>query len=339
MVEVEGLSKHYTVHRRAPGLWSALRSVAHRPTELVKAVDGISFSIKAGERVGFLGPNGAGKTTTLKVLSGLLHPTAGRAEVAGFSPRRREVGFLKRITLIMGQKQQLLWDLPPAETFELNRALYEIPRAEFRETLGELTELLDLERVSRVPTRQLSLGERMKCELCAALLHRPQVLFLDEPTIGLDVSMQAALRSFVRAYNERFGATVLLTSHYMDDVVALCPRVILIDKGRLRYDGELAALGRSLRPEKLVSVRLTQPVAASLLEGFGRLQSSTDDRAVFLLSQAGLREGVARLVGELPVADLTIEDPPLEEIMRDLFSRPATGAEAEGPKHSKEPPG
>ena len=212
-----------------------------------------STSVGEGERVGFLGPNGAGKTTTLKMLSGLLHPTAGEVTVAGHVPRRREPAFLSQITLVAGQKQQLLWDLPPSETFAMNRAIYDIPRAQFEETVEELVRLLELGDLVQKPTRQLSLGERMKRELAAALLRRPRVLFLDEPTIGLDVSMQATVRSFVRAYNERFGATVLLTSHYMEDVVQLCPRVIVIDRGRLIYDGDLRALALKVRPDKASS--------------------------------------------------------------------------------------
>src|SRR5262245_2763672 len=208
---------------------AAMRSLFRRKYETVVAVDNLSCSIAAGERVGFLGPNGAGKTTTLKVLSGLLHPTAGSVLVAGHLPKKRERAFLESITLIMGQKQQLMWDLPPAETFSLNAALYDVPRARFQETLKELTDLLELGPLVNKPTRQLSLGERMKCELAAALLHRPRVLFLDEPTIGLDVSMQASVREFIRTYNQRHGATVILTSHYMQDVTALCPRVIVID--------------------------------------------------------------------------------------------------------------
>src|SRR5262249_49098018 len=213
-----------------------------------------------GERVGFLGPNGAGKTTTLKMLSGLLHPTSGTVRVAGYVPQERDRNFLRRITLVMGQKQQLLWDLPPVETFAQNRAIYEVPRATFDATLRELDELLDLSAISQKPTRQLSLGERMKCELAAALLHRPDILFLDEPTIGLDVSMQLGVREFIRRYNERTGATTLLTSHYMEDVAALCPRIIVIDRGRLRYDGSLSALVQSVRPEKRVVLRFNSPV-------------------------------------------------------------------------------
>jgi ABC-2 type transport system ATP-binding protein len=242
MISVRHLAKHYLVHRRPPGVLAAMRSLVNRKMEKVVAVDDLSFEIAAGERVGFLGPNGAGKTTTLKMLAGLLHPTSGEATVAGFTPRLRQSAFLKSIMLVTGQKQQLLWDLPPAETFELNRAIYDIPREQYRQTLDELVALLDISKLLGKPTRQLSLGERMRCELAAALLHRPKVLFLDEPTIGLDVTMQTAMRGFIRSYNERFGATVILTSHYMEDVAALCPRVIVIDRGKLTYDGTLAAL-------------------------------------------------------------------------------------------------
>ena len=321
MIEVRDLRKYYSIHRRPPGLRAALRSLFHRPRELVRAVDGINFSVAQGERVGFLGPNGAGKTTTLKMLSGLLYPTSGEVRVDGHVPSRREAAFLKKITLVMGQKQQLLWDLPPSETFELNRALYEIPPARYRETLGELTDLMDLGRLIQTPARQLSLGERMKCELAAALLHRPQVLFLDEPTIGLDVAMQAGLRSFIRGYNERFGATVLLTSHYMDDVQALTPRVIVIDRGTLRYDGTLLALSRSLKPEKRVTVRFDKSFTAAELAPFGTLLERSEIGAVFRVEQRNLREEVSRLLAQLPITDLTVEDPPLEEVMRDLFSQ------------------
>src|SRR5438067_6314878 len=276
MIEVERLRKSYFVHRREPGLRAALRSLVYRPREEVKAVDDISFQVKAGERVGFLGPNGAGKTTTLKVLSGLLHPTSGRVSVSGHTPQQRSREFLQQITLVMGQKQQLLWDLPPSETFLLNRAIYDIPRPRYEETVSELTELLGLRGLLDKPTRQLSLGERMKCELAVALLHRPRILFLDEPTIGLDVTMQATVRGFVRAYNERFGATVLLTSHYMDDVAALCPRVLVIDHGRLIYDGSLDELVRRVRPGKPVLPKPSPPVEAREPAKNRRLASAPD---------------------------------------------------------------
>ena len=321
MIEVERLRKWYRVHRRPPGLWAAVRSLVRRPYEDVKAVEEVSFSVGAGERVGFLGPNGAGKTTTLKVLSGLLHPTAGRVSVAGFLPQKRERGFLEQITLVMGQKQQLLWDLPPSETFLLNRAIYDIPRAQYEATVAELTELLDLGPLLGKPTRQLSLGERMKCELAVALLHRPKVLFLDEPTIGLDVSMQATVRGFIRAYNERFGATVLLTSHYMEDVAALCPRVMVIDKGRLIYDGGLAELVRRVRPDKRIILRLGKPVEKRDLEQLGAIIEHRDAEAVVQVSQDALQAAVSRALASLPLTDLTVEDPPLEEVMRDLFAQ------------------
>ncbi|HTP27920.1 MAG TPA: ATP-binding cassette domain-containing protein [Anaeromyxobacteraceae bacterium] len=319
MIDVRGLKKHYRVHRREPGLGAALRSLFHRSYETVKAVDGIDFGVGPGERVGFLGPNGAGKTTTLKMLSGLLHPTAGEVRVAGHVPRRREAEFLKKIALVMGQKQQLLWDLPPAETFALNRAIYDVPHSQFRERLRELSRLLELEHLLGKPTRQLSLGERMKCELAAALLHRPSVLFLDEPTIGLDVSMQATVRTFVKDYNERFGATVLLTSHYMDDVVALCPRVVVIDRGRIIYDGDLRQLAHSVRPDKRIVVRVNRPVAEAELSRFGAVISWGDGRAVIQVAAGEVPVAVGRVLAALPVADLTVEDPPLEEVMSELF--------------------
>ena len=321
MIEVEHLRKWYRVHRREPGLKAALRSLLHRPYEDVKAVEDISFSIAKGERVGFLGPNGAGKTTTLKVLAGLLHPTAGRVAVGGFLPQERAREFLTQITLVMGQKQQLLWDLPPSETFALNRAIYDIPRAQYEETVAELTALLELAPLLGKPTRQLSLGERMKCELAVALLHRPKVLFLDEPTIGLDVSMQATVRTFVRAYNERFGATVILTSHYMEDVAALCPRVMVIDKGRLIYDGGLPDLIRRVRPDKRVLLRLSKPVELRDLTPLGTVISHNHGEAVVQVSQEHLQASVARALSSLPLRDLTVEDPPLEEVMRDLFAQ------------------
>jgi ABC-2 type transport system ATP-binding protein len=319
VIQVRDLRKEYRVHRRQAGLGASLRSLFHRRYETVKAVDGISFSVATGERVGFLGPNGAGKTTTLKILSGLLHPAAGAVEVAGFTPARRSPEFLKTITLVMGQKQQLLWDLPPSETFALNRAVYEIPRPEFEATVRELVELLDLGAIVDKPTRQLSLGERMKAELAASLLHRPRVLFLDEPTIGLDVTMQATVRDFVRAYNERHGATVLLTSHYMDDVLALCPRVVVIDRGRLIYDGDLRRLSREVRPDKRIVVRLGQPVSAAELARFGQVVSSGEAQAVLRVAADEVPSAVGRMLSALPISDLTVEEPPLEEVMSELF--------------------
>ncbi|MBZ4330480.1 ATP-binding cassette domain-containing protein [Corallococcus sp. AS-1-12] len=319
MISVRGLRKHYQVHKRPPGLKAALRSLVHRGYTTVKAVDGISFDIRPGERVGFLGPNGAGKTTTLKVLAGLLHPSEGEVTVDGHVPRFREEAFLKKIMLVMGQKQQLLWDLPPSETFELNRAIYDVPRPQYKQTLEELVSLLELGDLIGKPTRQLSLGERMKCELAAALIHRPRVLFLDEPTIGLDVSMQVTMRAFIKAYNEQTGATLILTSHYMDDVAALCPRVIVIDKGQLSYDGSLDALVQRVRPEKRVVLRLGQPVDAGLLTALGKVVSHEPGSAVLQVQQDAVNATVGRALSTLPVTDLTVENAPLEEVMSELF--------------------
>jgi ABC-2 type transport system ATP-binding protein len=326
------LKKHFKVHRRPPGLRSALRSLFRRRYETVKAVDGVSFRIEPGERVGFLGPNGAGKTTTLKVLSGLLHPTSGDVEVAGHVPARREEAFLRAITLVMGQKQQLIWDLPPAETFAMNRAVFGVPADQYRETIDELTALLGLAELVTKPTRQLSLGERMKCELAAALLHRPTTLFLDEPTIGLDVSMQAAMRDFIRAYNERHGATVILTSHYMDDVVALCPRVIVIDRGVLVHDGDLKALVRRIKPHKRVSITVGDGADVAKIDAalarLGPVERRDGVRVVIQLRESELATAVPYLLANVPVVDLSIEDPPLEDVMRELFARGAGDAPA-----------
>ncbi len=325
MIVVEHLAKTYRIARKAAGVAASIRGLFVRRYEEVHAVADISFKIDPGERVGFLGPNGAGKTTTLKMLAGLLAPTSGEITVLGMNPRHRPHALLKQITLVMGQKQQLLWDLPPIETLELNRAVYEIDRQDYEKTLGELTEMLGLIGLLDKPTRQLSLGERMKCELCAALLHRPKVLFLDEPTIGLDVTMQAVVRRFIREYNERTGATVLLTSHYMDDVTALCPRVIVIDRGKLKHDGDLQRLMQTTNPDKLISVTLARPVTedelGSVLSNGAdvRLETRTDATLTLLSSPQHITETVRTLLAKLPVADLRIEDPPLEDIMRQVF--------------------
>src|SRR3954452_12142944 len=326
MIEVRTLTKSYRVHKRAPGIAAALRSVLKRRYETVKAVEDLSFAIADGERVGFLGPNGAGKTTTLKVLAGLLHPTSGDVRVGGYVPYTRDPSFLKLITLVMGQKQQLLWDLPPADTYAMNRAIYDIPRAQAEETVRTLVELLEIGDLIRKPTRQLSLGERMKCELVAALLHRPRVLFLDKPTTGLDVSMQAKMRDFIRDYNEKFGAAVLLTSHYMDDVVALCPRVVVIDHGRLLYDGDLRELARKVRPDKHVTISLSAPVSPADLARIGTVVSANGVQAVLSVPSAQASTAVRDALATLPIVDLTIEEAPLEDVMRELF-----GAKKAGP--------
>ena len=305
----------------------ALLVVGDRPVGQREALLGI----EAGERVGFLGPNGAGKTTTLKMLAGLLSPSSGTVRVLGFEPQTRKREFLKQITLVMGQKQQLLWDLPPIETLELNRAVYELPRADFDTALAELDRMLGLGGLLEKPTRQLSLGERMKCELAAALIHRPKVLFLDEPTIGLDVNIKAQVRRFISEYNRRTGATVLLTSHDMDDVTALCPRVIVIDEGRLRHDGDLKKLVEETSPDKLISVRVEEPFTDELRASLGQklgLDISFDGPVSLSLKSPSSRltKTVASLLEALPIADLRVEDPPLEETMQKVFGPDEAGA-------------
>ena len=319
MIRARDLTKHFRVHKRPPGLAAALRSLVHRRYDLVKAVDGVSFTIERGERVGFLGPNGAGKTTTLKVLSGLLHPTGGEVSVESHVPFRRQASFLGKITLVMGQKSQLIWDLPPAETYALNRAVFDVPNDRFERTLTELTELLELGPLLDKPTRQLSLGERMKCELAAALLHQPTTLFLDEPTIGLDVAMQVAIRDFVRSYNQRHEATVLLTSHYMDDVVALCPRIIVIDRGKLIHDGDLRQLIKARDPDKRVSFTLTRPIGDAELVRLGALLARDGQRVTLRVAEREVAGVIGQLLGKLGAADLAIEDPRLEDVLRALF--------------------
>jgi ABC-2 type transport system ATP-binding protein len=327
---VEELTKEYRGQQRASGMLAALKALFVRDHKTVRAVDGVSFSIESGERVGFLGPNGAGKTTTLKMLAGLLHPTSGRIVVDGHVPQRRDTAFLEKIMLVMGQKQQLLWDLPPADTFDLNRAIYQVPTAQFEATVQELTDLLDLGDLIKKPTRELSLGERMKCELVAALIHRPTVLFLDEPTIGLDVTTQVVVREFIRRYNERFGATLILTSHYMDDVASLCRRVIVIDKGRVSYDGGLVELVKQVRPEKRLALRLGAPPDLKTISNLGGHLVQLDGHEVVLqVNEDRLAEIVTRALETLEVQDFTVTAAPLEEVMSELFSRSRAARVAE----------
>jgi ABC-2 type transport system ATP-binding protein len=321
VITVDGLTKTFAVARPGDGFGGTLRALFRRETTQVTAVDRLGFSVAAGERVGFLGPNGAGKTTTLKVLSGLLVPTAGRVSVGGHTPWARDPAFLSRITLVMGQKQQLRWDLPPTATFELNRALYGLERAAWARTRDELITLLELEPLLGRPVRTLSLGERMKCELCAALLHRPEVLFLDEPTIGLDVRMQRAVRGFVARWNESTGATVLLTSHDMADVQALCPRILVIVGGRLRFDGPPRALVQQLAPDKRVRVRSAAPLSDAVKARFSLEEDA--DGAVAAVAPEALPGFLAALLQAAPVTDLSVEEMPLEEAMRRLLSEGA----------------
>ncbi len=319
-IHVDGLVKTFRVHERNPGLRASLRSVVRRSYRDVCAVDDISFSLAEGEVVGFLGPNGAGKTTMLKCLSGLLHPTAGTVSVLGHVPHRREADYLRRIAMVMGQRNSLFWDLPALDAFEVHRAVYRVPHALYREQLDELVQLLELEPLLAKQVRVLSLGERMRCELAAALLHRPEVLFLDEPTLGMDVNAQAALRGFLRDYNSRHGATILLTSHYMGDVTALATRVLVIDSGSLRFDGQLAALIEAYAPKRRVRVSLREAVALEVLARYGEVVEGDGAVITFGVDRAATAEVAARLLTDFAVDDVSIEDPPVEDVVRAVFA-------------------
>jgi viologen exporter family transport system ATP-binding protein len=317
-IRVAALRKTFHVPVREAGLRAAVKSLVRRETREVRAVDDIGFEIGAGEVVGFLGPNGAGKTTTLKMLSGLLYPTSGEALVLGRVPSKREPDFLRRITMVMGNRNQLQWDLPALDSYELIRAIYRLDPADFRKTRDEFIELLDLGDLVNKPVRNLSLGERMKVEIVGALLHRPQVLFLDEPTIGLDVTMQKRIRAFVADYNRRYGATVLLTSHYMADVQALCRRVVVIHHGRMLFDGGLAELAAQFNATKTIGVMLKEGTAD--LSAYGEVIATDDDRITLRVARADAPEVTTRLLRDLPVADLTIEDPPIEDVIELVFA-------------------
>ena len=319
IIDVSELVKHYPVADKQPGFAGTVRHFFHRTYRMVKAVDGVSFSIEPGEVVGFLGPNGAGKTTTLKMLTGLIHPTGGTVRVAGHVPFSRANAYLERMTLVMGQKQQLIWDLPALDSLRVNGAVYGIDEAEADRRIKDLGDLLELGGKLTQPVRKLSLGERMKAELLAALLHRPEVLFLDEPTLGLDINAQANIREFLRHYNQTYGATVLLTSHYMADITALCERVLMIHQGRLIYDGALDGLTGRFAPMREVSLVLEQPVSEEELSRFGDVEQVDGRLAKILVPREGLTQVVSRLLNELPVADLTITDPPIEEIIGRAF--------------------
>jgi ABC-2 type transport system ATP-binding protein len=320
-IHIRDLRKVYVVGEREAGVTAAIKSLVRRRKQEVLAVDGISLDLSAGEVVGFLGPNGAGKTTTLKMLSGLLHPTSGEVTVLGHVPWKREKAFLRQITLVMGQRNQLVWDIPAADSFELNRAIYRIAPADYRTALEELTDLLELGPLLRKPVRNLSLGERMKCEIAAALLHHPSVVFLDEPTIGLDVTMQRRIRAFVAEYNRRLGATVLLTSHYMADVEALCRRVIVIHHGRLLFDGELSRLVREFTAHKVIIVQLADTAAD--LRSYGEILSSSEGQFTLRVPKAETARITGRLLADLPVVDLLVEDPPIEEVIERVFAQEA----------------
>jgi ABC-2 type transport system ATP-binding protein len=329
VVDVRDLRKTFRVTERQEGLAATLRSFVRRHRKDVNAVAGITFRIDPGEIVGFLGPNGAGKTTTLKMLSGLLYPSGGEAHVLGFVPWRRESAYLRRMTLLMGNRTQLVWDIPAADSFRVLQEIYRVPEDAFRRTVGELTELLELQELVHKPVRNLSLGERMKVEFAAGLIQSPKVAFLDEPTIGLDISMQARIRRFVAEYNRRTGATILLTSHYMDDVVALCRRVIVIHHGQLLYDGPLADLAERMAPYKIITATLRDGAAASAdLDAYGTVTARDEGRVTLRVDRRRAPERAARLVNDLgdSLADISVEDPPIEEVIDRVFTGERVGA-------------
>ena len=319
VIEVTELTKTFVVPEREAGLRASIKALVRRRHRQVHAVEAISFEIDLGEVVGFLGPNGAGKTTTLKMLSGLLYPTGGVARVLGHVPSKREREFLRQITLVMGNRNQLQWDLPALDSFELNRAIYRLHRSDFTPLRDELIELLDVGDLVRKPVRNLSLGERMKVEIVGSLLHRPRVLFLDEPTIGLDVTMQKRIRSFVAEYNRRHEATVLLTSHYMADVEALCKRVLVIHHGQILFDGPLARLGDRFAAWKTIAVDLQN--GAGDLSSYGEIVAHEGDRVTLRVPRAETARVTARLLAEQDVADLTVEDPPIEDVIELVFAQ------------------
>ena len=320
-IQVQQLSKTYQVPEREGGFGAAVRSFFKRKYKEVKAVQQVDFKIEQGEVVGFLGPNGSGKTTTLKMLSGLLHPTGGDANVLGFTPWELKPEYLRSMTLVMGQRNRLSWDIPAADSFLLNQAIYRIPDDEYKATYKELDELLELEPLMKKPVRNLSLGERMKCEIAAGLLHRPKVLFLDEPTIGLDITGQGRIREFLREYNKRTGATILLTSHYMADVTALCERIIIIHHGQLKYDGGINDLSKKIAPFKLIGVMLADADSHDLSKYGEVVQNEEDAEKRYIQVKAEeVTRVTSRLLADLPIHDITIADPPIEDVIEQAFN-------------------
>jgi ABC-2 type transport system ATP-binding protein len=324
VISVEHLTKYYQVHQKEAGLSGSFKSLFNRKYYDAKAVDDISFRINEGELIGFIGPNGAGKTTTLKCLTGLLYPTSGSVNVLGYEPFARKNEYLRQISLVMGQKNQLWWDLPAKDSFLLNKEIYKVSDAKYKKTVDELSEILDVTDILQVQVRKLSLGQRMKCELIASLIHTPQILFLDEPTIGLDVMMQQKLREFIKSYNEQYNATILLTSHYMKDVEQLCERVIIIDHGKILYDGSLSDIVKKYATHKSISVDFETPVHKKDLEQFGKIVSFQGNKAVITMPRAQSNHVAAQLLQSFPVQDLNIEEANIEEIIRDVFSNKAS---------------
>lgn len=319
-ITLTNLKKDYKIFRKEPGLVGSLRSLIQRKYEINQAVKSLNLTIATGELVGFIGPNGAGKTTTLKMLSGLLYPTSGQATVLGYTPWERKKEFLQQFSLVMGQKQQLWWDLPLYDSLLLQRDIYEMDETDFKNSLAELTELLELEEFLKVQVRKLSLGQRMRGELAAAFIYRPKVLFLDEPTIGLDVVVQKKVRHFIASYQQKHGATIILTSHYLDDVRELCKRLIIIDHGQIMFDGATQDLINKYVDHKRIVLTFSQPVQKSDLASFGSLVSFRPLRVALQVPRAETSKTAAALLTKFPVEDISIEEPKLENVVRELFT-------------------
>ncbi|MCC6011849.1 ABC transporter ATP-binding protein [Candidatus Caldipriscus sp.] len=320
VISVENLTKIYRVPVKGEGFWEGILRIFRRKYRDIVAVDGITFSVEEGEILGFLGPNGAGKTTTLKMLTGLIYPTSGRVEVLGFKPYERKKEFLKSITLVMGQKQQLIWDLPPMDTFRINAEIYEIPKDVFKRRVYELAEMLAITHILHQPVRKLSLGERMKAELVASLIHFPKILFLDEPTIGLDVSAQISIRQFLKDYNEKYKATIILTSHYMEDIEVLCDRVILIHKGKMIFDGDLYDIVDKIAPYKEITVKLKGTLDIEAMRKFGEIREVEGTEVRIIVNREEVFEKINEILRNFPVEDFSVTDPPLEEVISRVFS-------------------
>lgn len=319
IVSVESLSRSFDYYKKEVGLKSSINNIFHREKLVKKAVRHISFEIEEGEIVGFLGPNGAGKTTTLKMLSGILVPTGGTAKVLGYVPWERKKGFKMKFAIVMGQKSQLWWDLPASETFQLNRYIYEIDSSDFQRTLAQLTELLDVKDLMNVQVRRLSLGERMKMELIASLLHKPKVIFVNEPTIGLDIISQKKIREFLKYYNQQTKTTILLTSHYMEDIEDMCRRSIVINSGKIVYDGELDKINGLFNEKKLIKLNLTKQVDLSVLQQFGVLKKYEGKSVTLEVDKTCLKEISKKILDTVPVSDFNIENVPIEEGIEALY--------------------
>lgn len=321
MITVEHLKKEFTYYKKGTGLQGSLHNLFHRETLTKEAVKDISFSVENGEIIGLLGPNGAGKTTTLKMLSGILYPTAGKVNIDGFIPWERKNEFKRQFSIVMGQKNQLWWDLPASDSFYLNKCIFDVPDDQYRKTVEELAELLDVKDLMNVQVRRLSLGERMKMEILAALIHRPKILFLDEPTIGLDILSQQKIRDFLQYYNEQEKTTILLTSHYMRDIEALCKRAVVINQGQLAYDGSLSDINGMMGDKKLLTIKTLQPVTKKQLAAFGKVREADSAGAVLEISKSCIKETAAAILSSLPVEDFTVTEIPLEESMALIFQK------------------